>query len=154
MLQRSEDTYKKYLSVLIMQHQAFTETLAACLARHYGGKIPSFATIARDFALHSPPGLPPISVETPRKWMRGQSLPSLERLQTLAHWLGPEILESLSGDFLYTLNSKSNDGSGSDAAITDVSNLLEQLSAEELASIKELLQHLVNGRTKRGNGKA
>jgi hypothetical protein len=59
--------------------------------------------------------------------MRGQSLPSLERLQTLAHWLGPEILESLNGDFLCTLNSKSNDGSGSDAAITDVSNLLEQL---------------------------
>ena len=137
-----------------MQHKAFTEALAACLTRHYGGRIPSFATIARDFALHSPPGLPPISVETPRKWMRGQSLPSLERLQTLSHWLGTEILESLNGNFLYALSSRSNDGSESHIGITEVSELLEQLSTEEFESIKQLIQHLVNGRTQRGNGKA
>ena len=138
-----------------MHNAEFAEIFAACLKRHYGGKIPSFATIARDFAFHSPAGLAPISAETPRKWVRGQSLPSLERLQTLAHWLGPEILDPLNGNFLKKAD-KSHSEKSSDTAdeVAEVGELLEQLSHEEIESVKGLLHHLVNAHTKpRGNGK-
>ena len=138
-----------------MPHQAFSGTLAACLKRHYGGRIPSFATIARDFALHSPEGLAPISVETPRKWLRGDSLPSLERLQTLANWLGSEILEPLNGNFLkQSTNLHNGHTSHQSDSIANVTELLEQLTQEELDSVEQLLQHLVRAHTKRrGNGK-
>ena len=139
-----------------MPHQAFSGTLAACLKRHYGGRIPSFATIARDFALHSPEGLAPISVETPRKWLRGDSLPSLERLQTLANWLGSEILEPLNGNFLKQSTHPHN-GDTSKASTTElaeIDQLLHQLTHEELASIRQVLQHLVEARNRSSNGKA
>lgn len=138
-----------------MQYKAFAAALTETLRKHYGGKIPAFSTIARDFALHSPAGLSPISVETPRKWLRGQSLPSLERLQTLANWLGPEILETLNGDFLKRADKhhpkKSPD---MDEDIADVTEMLEQLTQEELISVKSLLHHLVDAHKTRGNGKA
>ena len=137
-----------------MQYKDFADALAGSLRKHYGGRIPSFSTIARDFALHSPVGLAPISVETPRKWVRGESLPSLERLQTLAHWLGPEILEPVNGRFLKKSNHQHNGHSLSSDQIANVTELLEQLTREELDSVEQLLNHLVNARaTQRTNGK-
>ena len=126
-----------------MRYKAFSDVLATSLRKHYGGRIPSFATIARDFALHSPTGLAPISVETPRKWMRGESLPSLERLQTLANWLGSEILEPLNGKFLG--KSSSTDGEvASTSDVTEIAELLKQLTSDELESISQLLHHLID----------
>lgn len=137
-----------------MHHKAFADALVESLRKHYGGRIPSFSTIARDFALHSPAGLAPISAETPRKWIRGESLPSLERLQTLALWLGPEILESLNKKFLGKASFRANSQTSSTSDIEGVTELLEQLTPEELASVAQLLHHLVDARTKpRGNGK-
>lgn len=130
-----------------MHHKVFADALAKSLRNFYGGQIPSFSTIARDFALHSPVGLAPISVETPRKWMRGESLPSLERLQTLAHWLGPEILESLNGKFLGNKKQHGNGKSMLASELADATELLKQLTAEELDSVAQLLRHLVNAHT-------
>ena len=138
-----------------MQHKDFAEALAGSLRRHYGGHIPSFSTIARDFALHSPAGLAPISVETPRKWIRGESLPSLERLQVLTHWLGPEILEPLNGGFLKKSDKPHNGIHPTADRIANVTELLEQLTSDELDSVEQLLGHLVKAHVKqRGNGKA
>ena len=138
-----------------MIYKDFADALAESLRRHYGGRIPSFSTIARDFALYSPAGLAPISVETPRKWIRGESLPSLERLQTLAHWLGPEILEPLNGGFLKKTSQALNGSHNSTDQLANVTELLEQLSNDELDSIEQLLNHLVKAHVKhRGNGKA
>ncbi len=140
-----------------MQYKKFADALAGSLRRHYGGRIPPFSTIARDFALHSPEGLAPISVETPRKWIRGQALPSLERLQTLANWLGPEILEPLNGGFMKNAHVRNNGKQQSSEQIENVTELLEQLTSEELDSIEQLLTHMVNAHTKvrvRGNGRA
>lgn len=137
-----------------MQYEDFANALASSLRKHYDGKIPSFSTIARDFALHSPEGLAPISVETPRKWMRGESLPSLERLQTLAHWLGPEILEPLNGKFLGKTKEREGNNSLSTSDISDITELLKQLTPEELNSVTRLLHHLVDAhKTPRGDGK-
>lgn len=127
-----------------MQNKNFTIALTGSLRKHYGGRIPSFSTIARDFALHSPVGLAPISVETPRKWLRGDSLPSLERLQTLAQWLGPELLDSLKiGQLKKPESHKCCHLQPSDQIVC-VTELLEQLTKDELSKIEQLLIHLVN----------
>lgn len=70
--------------------EAFSIELAESLRQAYGGRIPSIATIARDFSLKSP-HLPHISNETIRKWLRGESLPHISRMQVLIDWLGPCI---------------------------------------------------------------
>lgn len=138
-----------------MQYKDFADALASSLRKHYDGKIPSFSTIARDFALHSPEGLAPISVETPRKWIRGESLPSLERLQTLAHWLDPEILQPLNGKFLGKASVRTNSKAPSTSDVAGVTELLKQLTPEELDSVAQLLHHLVDAHKKpRGNGRS
>lgn len=136
-----------------MQYKTFAAALTASLREHYDGRIPSFATIARDFALHSPEGLAPISAETPRKWIRGQALPSLTRLHTLANWLGPKILEPLNGKFIEKPITNEKSKTDSTSEVGDITELLKQLTPEELSSVAQLLHHLVDAHTKpRGNG--
>lgn len=72
--------------------QEFSTELVECLKRVYGGRMPSIATVARDFSLKSP-HLAHISNETIRKWIRGDSLPHVSRMQVLIDWLGPKIGE-------------------------------------------------------------
>ena len=60
------------------------------LKRAYGGRLPSIAAIARDFALKAP-HLSHVSTETIRKWIRGESLPHISRMQVLIDWLGNDI---------------------------------------------------------------
>lgn len=69
---------------------AFANRLTECLRNAYRGQLPSIAVIARDFSLKSP-HLPHVSGETIRKWLRGESLPHVSRMQVLIDWLGPEI---------------------------------------------------------------
>lgn len=135
-----------------MQNKTFAAVLTASLREHYNGRLPAFATIARDFALHSPEGLAPISAETPRKWIRGQSLPSLERLHTLAHWLGPEILGPLNGKFIENPIANEKPKTSLASEVADVTELLKQLTPEELDTVAQLLHHLVGAHMKhRGN---
>lgn len=68
----------------------FANQLKEALLRVYKGRLPSIASIARDFSLKSP-HLSHISSETIRKWLRGESLPHVSRMQVLIDWLGPEI---------------------------------------------------------------
>ncbi len=70
--------------------QAFSIELVEGLKRAYGGHLPSMAKVARDFSLKSP-HLPHISSETIRKWIRGESLPHIARMQVLIDWLGPQM---------------------------------------------------------------
>lgn len=71
--------------------QQFANQLKKCLSIHYGGRLPSIATIARDFSLKAN-HLPHVSGETVRKWLRGETIPQYPRVQSLADWLGPELL--------------------------------------------------------------
>jgi hypothetical protein len=68
----------------------FASQLSDCLRKTYRGHIPSIAVIARDFSFKAP-HLPHISGETVRKWLRGESLPHVSRMQVLIDWLGPEV---------------------------------------------------------------
>lgn len=70
--------------------QAFSTRLVESLKQFYGGRLPSIARIARDFSLKSP-HLAHVSSETIRKWIRGESLPHISRMQVLIDWFGPQI---------------------------------------------------------------
>ncbi len=73
-----------------MKHR-FSAELKKCLQARYGGRIPPMSKIARDFSLHAS-HLPHVSVETVRKWIRGETIPQYPRAQSLSDWLGPELL--------------------------------------------------------------
>jgi hypothetical protein len=73
-----------------MKYQ-FAAQLKKCLELHYCGRIPSISTIARDFSLKAN-HLPHVSGETVRKWLRAETIPQYPRVQSLADWLGPELL--------------------------------------------------------------
>ena len=70
--------------------QAFSMELIESLKRAYGGRLPAIAAIARDFSLKAP-HLSHVSTETIRKWIRGESLPHISRMQVLIDWLGPQM---------------------------------------------------------------
>jgi hypothetical protein len=72
--------------------KAFATHLKAGLLKHYQGRMPSFNAIARDFTLRAPE-LPPVSSETVRHWLRGESLPHVSRMQVLTDWLGAELTD-------------------------------------------------------------
>jgi len=74
--------------------QSFAKQLSICIKRAYAGKTPSYAVIARDYALSSKSG-DHVSAETIRKWMQGISVPQSSRLRTLIPWLGFELAEVL-----------------------------------------------------------
>lgn len=73
-----------------MKYQ-FAAQLKKCLELHYGGRLPSISTIARDFSLKAN-HLPHVSGETVRKWLRAETIPQYPRVQSLTDWLGPDLL--------------------------------------------------------------
>lgn len=72
--------------------KTFARELLISLQREYGGRLPSIATVARDFSLRAP-HLRHISGEAIRKWLSGTSVPHMSRMSVLVEWLGPELRE-------------------------------------------------------------
>lgn len=72
--------------------KSFSKELLTSLQREYGGRVPSIATVARDFSLRAP-HLKHISGEAIRKWLSGSSVPHMSRMSVLVEWLGPELRE-------------------------------------------------------------
>ena len=77
---------------MIEMKRQFSSHLKKCLENRYGGRMPSFSTIARDLSLNAT-HLPHVSAETVRKWIRGDTIPHYPRMQSLADWLGSELIE-------------------------------------------------------------
>lgn len=140
--------------------QAFSIELADSLKSAYGGHLPSLATIARDFSLKSP-HLPHISTETIRKWIRGEALPHVSRMQVLIDWLGPQIGNPFEQPVL-TLQSakkraaetaKHNGNGNGHHAFTEhpfhdqLVGIIEKLNERECKSILEIAQLLADKRT-------
>ena len=69
--------------------EMFAQTLRECLKARYG-KLPSAATVARDFNLRAY-GVSPITQESARRWMRGEAFPKPEYLEILLSWLGVSL---------------------------------------------------------------
>lgn len=68
----------------------FAKTLARYLLDYYG-RIPSAAILARDFNLRCASQTAQISPETARRWIRGLSMPEMDKLRVMADWLGLEL---------------------------------------------------------------
>jgi hypothetical protein len=68
---------------------AFSKELMRCLLDKYG-RMPSAAVLARDFNFRSG-DLSPITAETARRWIRGMSMPEMERLKLLIEWLAMRV---------------------------------------------------------------
>lgn len=83
--------------------EAFAAQLRARLRQRFRGKLPSAAIVAREFNLRAN-GVLPISQESTRRWIRGNSIPDAPRLAVLAAWLNldfnaalgpaPEVLQT------------------------------------------------------------
>jgi hypothetical protein len=70
------------------------EEFAKSLARHlldYYGRVPSASILARDFNFRVGVEGSQISQETARRWIRGISMPELDKLQVLVDWLNLEM---------------------------------------------------------------
>lgn len=69
--------------------EQFARSLRESLRVRYG-KVPSAAVVARDFNLRAY-GVAPITQESARRWMRGESFPSPKHLGILINWLGVSL---------------------------------------------------------------
>lgn len=124
---------------------AFALQLKSELLNHYSGVMPSFNVIARDFTLHSP-DLPPVSSETIRKWLRGESMPHISRIQVLIEWLGTRL-----GDFMLQGGVDCcNKGFGKNCPNERVKlcDMLEQLDQRETQTMVAVL-HMLAARHER-----
>lgn len=74
--------------------EAFAAQLRARLRKRFRGKLPSAAIVAREFNLRAD-GLLPISQESTRRWIRGNSIPDAPRLAVLAAWLNLDFNAAL-----------------------------------------------------------
>jgi hypothetical protein len=122
--------------------KSFSKELTTSLQREYGGRIPSIATVARDFSLRAP-HLKHISGEAIRKWLSGSSVPHMSRMSVLVEWLGPELREVFERK---TSCARSYDNSAE--VTTPVQReLIEtalQLSSQDAAAALTLLRDLLH----------
>lgn len=57
----------------------------------YYRRIPSASILARDFNSRASGTINPITQETARRWIRGLSMPEMDKLQILIQWLDLQI---------------------------------------------------------------
>ncbi len=116
----------------------FATHLKSGLLKHYQGQIPSFNVIARDFTLRAT-DLPPVSSETVRQWLRGESMPHISRMQVLIYWLGAELI-----DFSLQRNNRCNKGlnKGCQHERMALCDMLEKLDQQESLAVIAVLNML------------
>lgn len=68
----------------------FSTSLNQQLLQYYR-RIPSASILARDFNSRSQGLMNPITQETARRWIRGLSMPEMDKLQVLINWLDLNI---------------------------------------------------------------
>lgn len=120
----------------------FAAQLKKCLENRYGGRIPSISTIARDFSLQAN-HLPHVSGETVRKWLRAETIPQYPRVQSLADWLGPELLIPFENWTQRNHHTTAHNGSGiSDDEVMRFTLAIQKLAREEFDLLVQLADKL------------
>jgi hypothetical protein len=71
--------------------EEFSHSLRESLKLQYG-KLPSAEVVSRDFNLRAH-GTTPVTQESVRRWIRGESLPKPDHLIVLMQWLGLDLNE-------------------------------------------------------------
>ena len=126
----------------------FSKALAQQLLQYYG-RIPSASIFARDFNFRIPPEMNPISQETARRWIRGISLPEMDKLKLLGQWLGLEmgflgamgVNDAIDHNHEAALNpSTSNVGVGKNLNQVEIA-LLQAFRETDLRGKRSLLAH-------------
>lgn len=82
------------------EREQFAENLKRILLEK--GIAPKASVLEREFNLHHYGK--PIGLHAVARWLRGEALPSLARLRTLADWLEVELTELVSPQTAYKIN--------------------------------------------------
>lgn len=125
-----------------LMKREFASHLKKCLEANYGGRIPSFSKIARDFSLRAP-HLPHVSGETVRKWLRAESIPQYPRMQSLADWLGSDLFvpfENWQSNTAHQSNGNAN--SVSSEELMRLFTVLQKLHREDFNLVIRLAEKL------------
>jgi hypothetical protein len=130
--------------------KVFTHNLKEKLGAFYGGRMPSFSTIARDFALRSP-HLRHVRSETIRKWVRGSSLPTVDRLQVLNEWFKCDLMLETKSVSIQS-DHKFRDAVGGENLLLQspesITRLISKLNQLDQDLIYRMIQALTVERTK------
>lgn len=120
--------------------KSFASHLQSGLLKHYRGRMPSFNVIARDFSLRAP-DLLPVSRETIRHWLRGESMPHMTRMQVLIDWLGAELI-----DYSSQCNRECRQEGVNKSCVEEriaLCNMFEKLDRQETRAMMAVLNMLV-----------
>jgi hypothetical protein len=120
----------------------FADSLNRQLLDYYG-RIPSAAALARDFNLRAE-NIAPITQEAARRWIRGLSMPEMDKLQVLISWLGLNI-DFLSESSHEGTKSSSHLQSG-DKSSQEVMRLTRSLNAVEIRLIQSFRETDLRGK--------
>lgn len=82
------------------EREYFAQNLKRILVEK--GISPKASVLEREFNLHHYGK--PIGLHAVARWLRGEALPSLARLRTLADWLEVELTELVSAETAYKIN--------------------------------------------------
>ena len=82
------------------EREQFAQNLKRILVEK--GISPEASVLEREFNLHHYGK--PIGLHAVARWLRGEALPSLARLRTLADWLEVELTELVSAETAYKIN--------------------------------------------------
>ena len=82
------------------EREQFAQNLKRILVEK--GISPRASVLEREFTLHHYGK--PIGLHAVARWLRGEALPSLARLRTLADWLEVELTELVSAETAYKIN--------------------------------------------------
>ena len=82
------------------EREQFAQNLKRILVEK--GISPKASVLERKFNLHHYGK--PIGLHAVARWLRGEALPSLARLRTLADWLEVELTELVSAETAYKIN--------------------------------------------------
>jgi hypothetical protein len=82
------------------EREQFAQNLKRILVEK--GISPKASVLEREFNLHHYGK--PIGLHAVARWLRGEALPSLARLRTLADWLEVELTELVSTETAYKIN--------------------------------------------------
>lgn len=82
------------------ERKQFAENLKRILVEK--GIVPKASVLEREFNLHHYGK--PIGLHAVARWLRGEALPSLARLRTLADWLEVDLTELVSAETAYKIN--------------------------------------------------
>ena len=104
----------------------FGEALRAALVNRLG-KVPSATYLANQFNFRAQ-GTTVITRETARKWMTGQAIPEIERLNILIDWLNIDSHKFLARGAMKSVVSEN--GTGDDLIIETIIELLRKMDAK------------------------